>query len=151
MNDQTWERDDELLAELGDALRSAGPLSASHVEGQAAWSRREKRHLEIARLTLDSLLADSSSLRDVQNASARMLTFVTDDQVSLEVELNGNRLVGQIFPYVPGIITSVTIAGPEQNAEIDDVGCFSIEVPTGPFRLRFDSPEVIFVTDWMRL
>lgn len=151
MSDHIWDSDEELLAELGEALRSAGSTTASHLAARAAWALRERSHVEIARLTFDSMLADTGSLRDMQNATARMLTFGTEDGVSLEVELTGDRLLGQVFPVLNGTITSVVMSGPEQRVDTDELGCFSLPLPSGPFRLRFESTDTAFLTDWMRL
>lgn len=150
MSERFWGSDEDLLAGLGEALQSAGHTAASHIAGRAAWTLRDSSQIEMAVLTFDSLLVEAGSLRE-QNAEARMLTFVTDDDVSLEVELGDDRLVGQVFPAALGTVTIVAVSRSADRAETDDVGCFSLPLPAGPFRLRFESPEMEFLTDWIRL
>ncbi len=151
MSERFWGTDDDLLVGLGEALRSAGPSSASQLAGRAAWSLRDNSQLDTAALTFDSLLMELESLRDLPNAAARMLTFATDDDVSLEIELGTERLVGQVFPGASGTVSVIALSGPGERTETDDIGCFSLPLPSGPFRLRFESPDVSFLTDWIRL
>lgn len=151
MDEQAWGTDEELLIELGEALRSAGPLPAGHAAGRAAWASRRGSRFQSAALTFDSVLEDVAALRDVQNAQARMLTFATEDNFSLEVELGEDRLLGQIIPAVAGSVTTVTVEGSGETTVTDEVGCFGLSLPSGPFRLQFESPEADFITEWMRL
>jgi hypothetical protein len=145
--------DDLLLSELAEALRSAEPISAALSAGLEAWDRRptDPSRPERAMLTYDSLLEDTAAVRAVQAAEARMLTFTTDDGRTLEVELGDRSLVGQTYPIVQGTMTAIAVDGPAESVEVDEIGCFSLPLPVGPFRLHFTSATVEFITEWMRL
>lgn len=146
-------QDDLLMRELAEALRSAEPISAGLAAGLDAWDRRlaGSSSPELANLTYDSLLEDAAAVRGVQAAEARTLTFTTDDGRTLEVELGDSQLVGQTYPIAAGTITAEAASGPAESVEVNEVGCFTMAIPTGPFRLRFTSPTTEFITEWMRL
>lgn len=100
---------------------------------------------ELAKLTFDSLVEGAGAVR---GEIARTLTFGADD-VTIELELADDRLVGQLLPAGPAEIevrfTSATVA-----VSADELGRFAVEpFGDGPFslRCRLASGRTV-VTDW---
>lgn len=82
---------------------------------------------------------------------ARLLVF-SASSLSLELEVISGRLVGQILPPGPGEIRVEASDGGTFQIEADEAGFFDLPVmPSGPFRLRCDTPNGRLVTDWVRL
>jgi hypothetical protein len=82
---------------------------------------------------------------------ARVLVF-TALPLSLELEVISGRVVGQIFPPGPGEIRVEASDGAIFQVEADEAGFFDLPgMPSGPVRLRCDTPNGRLVTDWVRL
>jgi hypothetical protein len=78
----------------------------------------------------------------------RVLTF-TGDAVTIEVELAGGRLVGQLLPAGPAEI-EVRWAERTTSVSADALGRFTAEPGAGPFSLRCRlAPDRTVVTDWI--
>lgn len=137
MMSEWWRDDDQLLAALGRALREAEPVPRRIVEaGKAAYLWRDI-DAELAALTYDSSheRAPGYALTRTESASLLALTF-TASELTIELEINGDTLIGQIVPPQPGLVETRTAAGLIGTTPIDDVGCFLIRpVPAAPFRL----------------
>lgn len=151
---ESWD-DDQLLAALGEALRARRDVPDAFVEmgkGAYAWHHIDA---ELAQLTYDSSRAQD---RDItagmrsETASIRALTF-TSAHLSLELEVTGDSLLGQIIPPRPGTLETQTRDGATTSTEVDDIGCFVIDpIPASPFRLRCrteDGADVL--TGWITL
>lgn len=77
-----------------------------------------------------------------------MLTF-TGDAVTIEVELAGERLIGQLLPAGPAEI-EVRSAERTTSVSADSLGRFTVELGAGPFSLRCRlAPDHTVVTDWV--
>jgi hypothetical protein len=77
-----------------------------------------------------------------------VLTF-TGDAVTIEVELAGGRLVGQLLPAGPAAI-EVRSAERTTSVSADPLGRFTVDLDTGPFSLRCRlAPDRTVVTDWI--
>lgn len=145
--------DENLLAELREALAARAAVPPAFVE--IAKSAYAWHHLdaELAQLVYDSVLdaGRGASVRS-ESASIRALTFASA-QFSIEVEVSDDALLGQLIPPQPGTIELQTMAGQAIESAIDEVGCFSIEPkPDGQFRLQFRTegqPDVL--TGWLTL
>lgn len=101
---------------------------------------------ELARLTFDSLVEGAGAVR---GDGPRLLTF-TGDAVTVEVELTGDLLVGQLLPAGPAEI-EVRSAARSATASADELGRFTASLPgRGPLRLhcRLASGPVV-VTEWV--
>lgn len=146
-----WDDDEALLAELGAALRSAGEVPATVVsDGQAAWAwRGVDAELELASLVLDSCLDETADVRGAQDGP-RLLVF-DGGAVSLEVEVGEDALIGQLLPPAAGEVALVAADGAETTVSSDDVGCFTLPLPSGPVRLRARTSEGTLLTDWLSL
>ncbi|MFD5593331.1 hypothetical protein [Streptomyces griseorubiginosus] len=101
----------------------------------------------IAELSFDSVV-DALPVRGAA-AAPRMLTFHAGE-VTVDVELTAQGLMGQVLPPRPARIE--VLSGPRPGAPLttDDMGRFTCEVPpTGPFALRLRTDGEVIVTDWL--
>jgi hypothetical protein len=82
---------------------------------------------------------------------ARVLIF-TSSPLSLELEVMGGHVVGQIVPPGPGEILLETPDGATFQVEADDIGFFDLSGgPRGSVRLRCETPTGRLITDWVCL
>ena len=145
-----WD-DEQLLAALGDAMRARQVVPDSFVDmGKSAYAWHNI-DAELAQLTYDSSREPAVGLRS-ETASIRALTF-TSAHLSLELEVTGDSLLGQIIPPRSGTLETQTRAGTTTTIPVDEIGCFAIDpIPDVPFRLRCrtaDGADVL--TGWITL
>jgi hypothetical protein len=144
-----WIADETLLEELGEALRAAGRTPPSFDEASRAAFARRATGADLARLSHDSLLDDVIHLRD--SDAPRIVTFEAEE-LSVEIEIEDDRLVGQLIPPTPGEVALVTMEGDAGLTTADDAGCFLLPAPApGPVRFRCRVQQREVVTDWVRL
>ncbi len=148
-----WADDDELVAALQEAFRAGQDVPREFIEaGQAAYTWRNI-DAELAALTFDSAsgLAATAPVRSAE-ASPRFLTFRSAD-LTIELEINADGIVGQIVPPQPGRAEARPASGPVSAAEIDEIGCFIVRpLPSSPFRLHCQASSGISVlTTWITL
>jgi hypothetical protein len=147
-----WD-DDELLTALRQAVRSREAVPADFVDaakGAFAWRNIDA---ELAELTYDSLTSveDTLSMR-AEPASIRALTF-TSPRLTIELEVVGDALLGQIVPGQPAVITVQPKSAASTLVDADDIGRFLMEpMPAGLFRLRCRTATGIeTLTGWITL
>ncbi|MEZ3181643.1 hypothetical protein KYY02_24005 [Streptomyces pimonensis] len=101
----------------------------------------------VAELTFDSL-ADAVPVRGATGVP-RMLTF-TAGEVTLDVEVTEEGLMGQVLP--PGPARIEVLGGPQAAVPLtaDDLGRFTAAPPSGPFALRLRTDDDVVVTEWLR-
>ncbi|MEV5433454.1 hypothetical protein [Streptomyces sp. NPDC052701] len=102
----------------------------------------------VAELTFDSLV-DAIPVRGAADVP-RMLTFRAGD-VTVDVEVSAQGLMGQVLPPRPARIEVLT--GPAAGAPLttDDLGRFTGDAPPcGPFALRLRTGGEVVVTEWLR-
>ncbi len=144
--------DDALMAALADALHSAGPdLDRARRNGEASWAWRSV-DAELAALVHDSA-TDDSLRQDALVRSAvgelRLLTFEAS-QVSVEVELSADGLLGQVLPPGPADVVLQLGDGSEAALSTDASGTFSAPTaPVGRFRLRCRTGAGVVQSDWV--
>lgn len=147
-----WD-DEELLAVLRHALSSRRAVPAEFVEaGRNAFAWHDIDG-ELAQLTYDSVSGpDLVTGTRSEPATVRSLTF-TSSQLTIELEVTADSLLGQIIPTQVATIEVHTQAGPETVISSDEIGCFSIyPIPHGPFRLRCQTATGVDVlTSWLTL
>ncbi|GIE78774.1 hypothetical protein Aph02nite_47240 [Actinoplanes philippinensis] len=145
------EADDMLVGELAAAMRESGHLTERVRAAGAVWTWRGiDEELELAGLTYDSLIDAGASVRS-GTAGNRTVLF-TGESAEVQVERDAEQLIGQLIPPGPGRLTAEGAQGPTAEAQIDEVGCFSVDVPVGePFRLRVEAGPVRLRTDWIRM
>ena len=146
MDEQRW------LAEVGKALDEAGRVPRAVVDaGYAAWSWRTL-DAELAELTYDSLSDDLAQVasRSPDAAAAHAMTF-TSAALTIELDVDPDRVLGQLVPPRPGVVTATRRDGASTTQAVDDRGCFVIEpVPVGAFRLRVEGAPAVS-TGWISL
>jgi hypothetical protein len=147
-----WD-DERLLTALGEAMRARQAVPAWFVEmgkNAFAWHNIDA---ELAQLTYDSNVdrREEAVMRS-ETASIRALTF-TSDHLSVELEVTGHLLLGQIIPPRTGTLEIHTRAGEISSVEVDEMGCFAVDlVPDSPFRLRCRTSDGIDVlTGWITI
>lgn len=146
-----WDDDERLAADLADAMRSAEQVPASFVRaGKAALAWRTV-DAELAQLTFDSAGAQPAGVR-ADTAPLRALTF-TASQVTIEIEVATDALLGQIVPPQPGELELQPRTGTPHTVPVDDVGWFRLSPrPAGLFRLRLRTTSGLSVdTEWITL
>jgi hypothetical protein len=147
---EVWD-DDRLLAALREALRAREAVPADFVEvGKSAFAWHNI-DAELAQLTYDSSRDAEPSLR-AETASIRALTF-TSAHLTVELEVTGDTLLGQMIPAQGGEIRVQPRDGDETTVTADEIGCFSIRpIPSGPFRLHCRSgADLDALTGWITL
>ena len=147
-----WD-DDRLLAALGQALKDREAVPAWFIEtgkNAFAWHNIDA---ELAQLTYDSE-QDQRAVAVVRSetASIRALTF-TSAHLTLELEVTGNSLLGQLLPPRAGELEIHTKAGVISTTEVDEIGCFAVDpIPDNPFRLRCRTADGTSVlTGWITI
>ncbi|HXJ28551.1 MAG TPA: hypothetical protein VNH17_22755 [Streptosporangiaceae bacterium] len=149
MSSLRW-TDEDLLRELGGALREAPADGRIITAAEAAFSwRTADEELELLLLEPEaSLGALAGAVRGAGPAAPRTLTF-RGEQLSVEIEIDDNGIVGQLIPPQPGQVRLVTSDGPQAAAQADEVGCFTLPLPPpGPMRLDCELNGNRFVTEW---
>ena len=149
VNSPRW-TDDELLRELRSALREP-PVDERYIRAaQAAFTwRTVDADLEI--LSLETGLALSGAAPVRGPGSPRTFAF-HGEQLSVEIEIDGAGIVGQLTPPQPGQVTLVTAEGPQATVQADEVGCFTFPPPApGPVRLDCRLGADHFVTAWVTI
>jgi hypothetical protein len=148
----SWD-DEELLTALRQALSSSRAVPPEFVNaGKQAFAWRTI-DAELAELTYDSLTSveDAPSMR-AETASIRALTF-TSPRLTIELEVVGDSLLGQIVPGQEAVVTVQPKSGTSAVVDADDIGRFLIQpMPAGLFRLRCRTAVGIeTLTGWITL
>ena len=145
--------DEELLAALREALRARQAVPPEFVEAAKNAFAWHDIDADLARLTYDShRVPDLTRGTSADNASIRALTF-TSAQLTIELEVTRDSLVGQIVPAQQGVIKIRPRDEAETEVEADEIGCFSIRpIPPVPFRLLCRTAAGIdTLTGWITL
>jgi len=147
-----WD-DDRLLAALGQALKAREAVPSWFIEtgkNAFAWHNIDA---ELAQLTYDSEQDQRAvAVLRSETASIRALTF-TSAHLSVELEVTGNSLLGQLLPAREGELEIHTRAGEISTTDVDEIGCFSVDpIPDSPFRLRCQTADGTGVlTGWITI
>ena len=142
--------DDELLQELRAALQEE-PVAESVIraaQSAFAW-RTVDAELELLSLDTSDELTAGALVRGDGPAEQRTLAF-RGERLSVDIEIDGAGIVGQLTPPRPGQVTLVTAQGPQATVQADEVGCFIFPPPApGPVRLDCRLGADHFVTEWV--
>ena len=150
-----WD-DEELLAALKESLGAGQPVRSELAElaelGKSAYAWHNI-DAELARLTYDSTREQYSAPGTrSESATIRALTF-TSAHLTIELEVNGDSMLGQVIPIQEGTVTFRSRTGVTGTTDLDEVGCFAIRpLPDHPFRLHChtaDGSDVL--TGWITL
>lgn len=152
MNAKQWDpTDDALMDELREALRAGGSVP-QHVTdaARAAFTWRGiDEELELLTLSYDSSLADPALVRSAEAASPRMMVFDSEN-VTLELEVGADVLMGQVVPAHTGRVVLENAHGTLHETEADDEGFFLLARPPAcPVRLKWLTDQTRVVTEWV--
>jgi hypothetical protein len=147
-----WD-DERLLAALREAGRARREVPDGFVQAARAAYAWHNLDSELAQLTYDSQRDDAAPATvRAETASVRALTF-TSASVTIELEVTGHSVLGQISPAREGTVEARTSAGAVVTVPVDEIGCFSVDPkPASPFRLRCRTADGADVaTGWIVL
>jgi len=142
--------DDELLVELGEALRLADPVPSLVTELVKAGHGLRTIDTEYAELVFDSAMEELVGVRS--DSSTREVTFRAPG-IEIEVAVvadDRRRIVGQLVPPQQATLVLQYRDG-SHEVESDSLGRFVFdEVPTGPISLRcIHGDNQVVQTDWV--
>jgi hypothetical protein len=133
----TWESDEDLLADLAEAVITAREVPARLVgAGKAAFAWHTV-DAELATLASDE--SEPAGTR-AETAAIRAMTFVAS-HATIEVEVTAEALLGQVAPPGAGEIWSRQADGLVRTVPVVALGWFTVRPgPTGMFRLELTQP-----------
>jgi hypothetical protein len=149
----SYSTDDEgLMAELAEALEQVAEIPPNRrlaARGSYTWRTVDE---ELLALTHDSLeLADAAVRGD---SSARTLGF-EGDGLSLQLELDGERVFGQVLSTGGGgAVETVVVESVEDGTgttPVNAAGVFSATAPVGPVRFGVSLDGALRRTSWVVL
>jgi hypothetical protein len=151
MASQQWDDDDQLVAAIDEAFRAEREVPRDFIEAGQATFTWHNIDAELAALTFDSATEAAMAVR-AEEVSPRFLSF-TANQLTIELEVGPDEIVGQIVPPQPGHADACPARGAAITAAIDEIGCFIIRpLPASPFRLHFHADSGVSVlTTWITL
>jgi hypothetical protein len=153
MTSPSSNEDEILFARIREATAGTGAIQdAIRRVAKAAFATRLP-HADrlLARLTYDSLLEPAGSVRDAGSDDRRVVTFDAPT-LSVEIEISGDRLLGQIVPPTPAEIELMSPDGPLDGTSADALGCFTLPAPSpGAVRFGCHTQQGLVLTDWVRL
>jgi hypothetical protein len=143
--------DEQLLAELREALNTAEEVPAGFITaGKAAFAWRTV-DAELAALAQETSDMDSLAGVRAERAAVRALSFLASD-ISIELEVTPDALLGQLVPARPGTIEVQTQEGGRMAVTVDEFGWFAIRpLPSTMFRLHLQTASDNVITEWVRL
>lgn len=148
-----WSDDDQLMADLAEAVQAAGSVPPDVVSAAKAVFDLRTLDAELAQLTYDSRLdPELAGAMRSDKLSVRSLVFGLGEQ-SLDLDVLPDTLVGQVTPVLAGRITVEARDGRTVGGDIDDTGMFSVAwTGSGEIRLHVELRDRSgFVTEWTRL
>lgn len=150
MSNHAWGSDDELLAELKEALNSPPPEPEGTLQLEKSLYTWLTIDAELATLTHDSNVATPDMVMRSETATLRTMTFDAAG-LTIEVGITSHGLVGQLVPPGPGVAWLRTTDGSTVPVDINNLGCFTIEFrPAEPFRIACRTTAGLRVmTDWI--
>lgn len=146
-----WSDDDELMAGLKDALRAGEDVpDQARAAARVAFAWRTVDQ-ELLTLSHDSAVLDDALVRGGSATDARILTFAGHG-LSLELELDDGRLIGQVVPGRACRVTLHLAEGPPRSVDADEGGFFSFtDVAPGPARFQVGVDREARTTEWIVL
>jgi hypothetical protein len=140
--------DEELMNELARAMGQVAAVPDHRREAaRAAFSWRTIDE-ELLALTHDSLEVADAAVRS--DLDVRTLGFESDG-LSLEIEVDGDRVFGQVLDAEVDEIVVESAGDGSQNVPVDSSGVFSAVVPAGPVRFGVQAAGVLRRTPWIVL
>ena len=129
-----WNDDNELIRDLGAALRAGPPGRPDPLEQMVVDAAETVRRwltsdpdLELAVLLYDSTLDRRALVRDGAEPP-RTLVFCHGGR-HVEIEIDDGGIEGQLVPPGPGTVRLQTVSGTSVETTADEVGCFHFALP----------------------
>ena len=145
-----WNDDDELLLDLGAALR-ADRCDESLLEAARqihAWHTADLDRA-LAALLYDSHLDALAAVRGPIAGGPRSLVFALGE-LRVEIELSDTGIEGQLIPPEPGRVRLLDATGPVAETTADEVGCFTFPPGRhGPVRIECAVAGRRIATEWI--
>ena len=139
-DDTTRPTDDELLAELREAVAEADLVTDRRREAARAAFTWRTVDAELAELLHDSALEAGAAVRGADDP-ARTLSFASGE-LTLEVEVDGDAVTGQVLPAQDATRDAAAPDADDRTVEVDGAGFFRIEdVGSGPVRFVVTTAE----------
>jgi hypothetical protein len=147
-----WNDDDALLTAVREALAGRDDVPDTFVQlGKASFAWHDI-DAELAALSYDSARdALAGAGTRAEPGTTRYLTFDAS-RLSIELEIVGEVLHGQLVPAQAGEIQLRRADGTADHATVNDVGYFTADPPLGQFRLHCrTADDTVVQTDWITL
>lgn len=145
MAGEGWDDDEQLLAALGDAVRSSRAVPDRFLQagrGAFAWLDVD---VELAALTYDSSTGGVPVGVRADPQSMRALTFVAG-QLTIELELSSEALLGQVVPAQSGTVDLHIDEAEPRTVPLDESGWFELRPgPVVAFRLGIRTADATVV------
>ena len=142
--------EERLLSDLREALLAAQhpqtELIIANAQDAFSYATLED---ELAHLVYDSAL-ENDLVGTVRAADTSRMVIFECQAMTMELEIRGRDIVGQIGPPGPATVIVETSDGAMAQVHADDLGCFTARVsePTGPLRFRVSRPGSSAITEW---
>jgi hypothetical protein len=147
---RNWNDEEDLLLDIGDALRT-DPREQQILEAARAiqaW-RSVDFDRALAALLFDSHLDSRAAVRGPLSGAPRNLVFALGE-LRVEIELSDAGIEGQLIPPEPGQVWLLDSTGPVAETVADEVGCFSFPAsPRGPIRIECAVAGRRLATEWI--
>ena len=142
--------DDALMQLLAEAEADRDQVTdQARTAARAAFAWRTIDE-ELMELTFDSSLGEALAVRDAAT-DTRVVGF-RGSAATLELERDGDALVGQVVPGRSCRLTLITRAGEMAATDADESGFFSLAlVGQAPWRLRVEVDGQTESTGWLTL
>jgi hypothetical protein len=140
--------DDGLMEELARAMGDVAAVPDHRREAARAAFTWRTIDEELLALTHDSLDFADATVRGALDV--RTLGFETDG-LSLEIEVDGDRVFGQVLDSEVDEVVVESVEGGAQTSPVDSSGVFSAVVPAGPVRFGVQVGGVLRHTPWIVL
>jgi hypothetical protein len=147
---RNWNDEEDLLLDIGDALRP-DPHEQQILEAARAIQAWHSVDFDraLAALLFDSHLDSRASVRGPLSGAPRNLVFALGE-LRVEIELSDTGIEGQLIPPEPGQVWLLDATGRVAETLADEVGCFSFPAsPTGPIRIECSVAGRRLATEWI--
>ena len=151
MTADRWQDDDQLLADLAEAVRATDPMTdwVRRLGAEVPLYRQLDQDIELAALTYDSALDEALVARNGGSEYRTLLFQGKSGQV--QIEAVNHQVIGQVMPSLGGTVSIDARDGTVATADIDETGCFQVRsVPAGLLRLVWNTPTTVLATEWAR-
>jgi hypothetical protein len=147
---RNWRDDDELMLDIGDALRIDPDEEVVAEAGRliGRWHAADPDR-ELAELRYDSYTDGLAAVRGPATGSPRNLVFALG-LVRVEIEVGDAGIEGQLIPPEPGPVWLLDATGPVAETAADEVGCFTFPARRhGPIRIQCTVAGHRVATEWI--